>query len=606
MRISTLVFYAAGLLVFLFVSVYFIKRSRKQRAVRSSFAHESRALRPPEPLGASSARILSTRDENAAEIAARLALSWRVGSLGALLPGVALIGFAAYGPLSVADSSVYSRWIFLAPGLVFLLLALWLFWRPRKNPEKIMRVQGTLTEVEAAPAPDSDPASEPLKRGPLWLGEKYPVRLPRQWEKWIPISPETHVCLEICDSDCRVVSFGKPFSLEREASFRRASNWRAPLLWALTGAALLVFIWRSGAPLSQDFAYAKAVLAGPPIPLFNAPEDLLARLPEIGRVISIHAQVRCQIADRTASLGSYPMPITCQDARWGGAPLSIRGVLSDEALHELFSGEIVVVDDSALTEQQMYLESTTDPESQQPNPLLSILRDSMRIEVSELGTLVKEVDHQCQNAGPEIATDCAQIKEMLTTNFVPDELRKKDMDWESRVQHAKRGHLEVVDDAVLVTQSEIGSLRYHLRNVAAAGFRAYYKSALNAALASQRGGIVLREIPEAFGLYAHNNGDWPLQWEQYQILARPESLQKIEITGRVANLEKDKQGDQTLQLVPLLTEPPFFVWLRLGTFLLGTLLLGGQGLGALVNLYRTRSRYAALDALYASESGRGS
>jgi hypothetical protein len=190
---------------------------------------------------------------------------------------------------------------------------------------------------------------------------------------------------------------------------------------------------------------------------------------------------------------------------------------------------------------------------------------------------------------------------------------------------AADGKLTGRRDAGVTLQDTVEALREDLRAVAEPLVHARYDAPLRAALASQRGGVLLAEgglapppppanaaavdvadaPAEAAEPAPPEPTDWPSRWEAYQQLAGAAGLRPFEARGMVVAVSRDGQGGVTLELDPTRNaENALPAWIRLATLALGLALAAVHGPLAVRGAVRAARRTRALEAHYrAAEAG---
>ncbi|MFZ2267822.1 MAG: IgaA/UmoB family intracellular growth attenuator [Azonexus sp.] len=535
------------------------------------------------------ARILGQRDETVAEAAAR-----NHPGLG-LLPTLILI--PACGLLMFAGNS-HNFWPWLAVSLMLLALALWLIWhrRPATARRKVTRAQGSLSQIDL-----QSPTNSRIVSQQLFLGDKFPLVMPRHWQARASVPADSQVTLEMREDDCSVVRFGQQLSIDAEEQRFPSIYWGRHLALAGAGLVMLFTAWFFNDHIAADLAHAQAGLLGGEGQKLAQAEQALAQPPAVGNFARLQAQVRCQIP---ASVDNKPPAIDCRQVRWGGEPPRIDAVEIDEELQQIDSGAVLHAQRNATLDMVVDMKWRMQLAAENDLYSRTMANRPTFLLISDLSELLLSIDRECKREGIDNSAACAQLQKSLSSELLVGE-GGQNPGWGALLKQARDGSLKKdEEDRAIAKEDSVETLRQELRKVAAARLQKIYEKPLQAAIDSQRG--ILLPLPN--GLPAHDGNeapsagkttDWQAQWKNYQELAKPESLHPLELTGLVVAHGKTPAGDLLLEIDSERTQanyPPAL--LRVLALMLGAAFLLVHGVLWLANLSRANERSQAIEAYY--------
>ncbi|GAB2903123.1 hypothetical protein GCM10027046_35520 [Uliginosibacterium flavum] len=546
-----------------------------------------------------SVRLISQRNETPAEAAVRAHPGWGGIPLLILIPAFILLTIAGY-----ADAI----WLYLAPALTLFALALWLIWRPRSpaSPQKVNRVEGTLTVVSL-----QSPSNSNVVSSQLFLGDKFPLVLPEHWKQRATVPPDSRVTLEMRVDDYSVVAFGNSLSIDREERLAPSIYWGRHLTLSLAGVIMLCVGWLYKDSFDADLAHTRAALLAAPAHSYEQAAALIAQPPAPGSMLHLRAQARCQIAPAD---GNNPSPIDCNTLRWGGEVPQVQTVAADEALLKLYHGEVLEARSNPMLNAILQMQMARAGGAY--NPYAG--RASVQT-LGNLSALVLTVDRECHDFGASSRIPCQDLQQMLGSKIVVDDASDKDIGWTTLLAKARDGSLKQDGDSALANQQVVSSLRASLRDLVAPRVHQLYAKPLQTALASQRGGIVLplheqplstpSSDPDApvvdiaspsAGAQIEQSTDWQVQWAAYQSLTQPDNLKAVELNGLVISSDKDERGDLVLNIDPERNPDNYLPALvRLLEAIAGALFLLVHGPLWVIRLRQSMQRNKALAALSA-------
>lgn len=520
--------------------------------------------------GTPRARILSQREETPAETRARRHPGYGILASLALAGAGVLLLISGY-----ADSL---SWLLPAP--VLLALGLWLAWRQPGMPlaQKVNRVQGPLVMVAL-----SSPSNSQVTSNRLFLGDQFPLEIPRHWAEFAAVPASGEVSVELRVDDYSVVRFGRKLSIDTEEQRFPSVYWGRHLSLALTGLALALLAWFTSEGLEQDLAHVRSRITAHTHEVDSA-AALLAAAPQPGDMLHIKVQARCQLL---ASQGSTPAAPDCQHLRVGGQAPVLPDLVLPPELIALANADMLQANSSPMLDLMLRMQSGNDPFNRVP---------SVKV-ISELTALVLGVSREC-DAHPGARATCTALMERLGSDLIVGD-GERGMGWVELHARAKDGRLKKDYDDSAITRSEVAiQLKSLLQQMAAPALADFYAKPLQAALNSQQGGAVLGLLPSRPDVAAPE--DWPQAWQVYQRLASDEGLQAVDETGMLVAVSTTADGAPIYQIDTERTpENAFSALLRLLPLLLGGLMLLGHGLLFVQRLNQSRARAAQIHALNA-------
>ena len=550
-------------------------------------------------------KILGQRDETTNEASVR-----RTEGQGWLATSVLVPAFAL---LLIAADQTYTGdgmelWFWMIPCLLLFALALWLIWGPRAtgNRLKVNRVSGSLNLVTL-----QNPSNSTIDKTQMFLGDKFPIVLPKQWANWAEVPPNSVVDLDMRVDDYSVVRMGNKLSLDQEEQRFPSVFWGRHLTLSTVGALMLLAAWiNSGSEIAADLAHAEAGLKSQGRQAFDQPEQLVAQVASLAGIVQIKGQVRCQIA---VPMGDQPPPISCEEVRWGGEAPRFEPVSVSENLLDFYSGELLQARNNPMLDimLQMQMPGLGDENYNLFRPRPSIYS------IANLGEAIKAIDVMCKKPRAEQA--CKDVKDLIGSKVILSET-EEGLGWDTLFKRAAEGKLTKERDGALASKDTVSRIRELMRTMVEPQMFTLYAKPLQAARDSQHGGVVLKLWVESQqrllgsdslpSLYVAPNIvpypgdtdplDWVAQWTAYQQLGQAESLKTLEIEGLVINHGTDARGDLVLEVDPSRTlenYPPAL--LRLVAFGLGLLFLLVHGVLFAIKLSRALQRQKAVAAYYA-------
>lgn len=544
-------------------------------------------------------RILGQRQETPAEV--ELRVNAGVGWVPALLLIPAFILLVIAGHVEV-----YGWW--LLPSLVIFAPALYFIWWPRRGtPRKVNRVEGCLTTVSLP-----NPYNSASSRNQLFLGDKFPIVLPPFWAKWTIIPADRVVDVDMRVDDYSVVRLGNGLSLDKEQCQFPAVYWGRHLLWAMIAFVMLGIAALNIDHMGADITHVRAALQGGTSTTLNQPAQVLANPPSTGSLVHIKGQANCQIA---AAEGVNPMPLDCSNVRWGGAIPKLTAVNVTPELLSVYNGDILQAQHDSMMESVLRMKMAAESGDYGVyNSVPSILR------ITQFSALVKAVQQACEGKDltADINTACQNQQSLLGMTqdnggllVIPTNKEKSQgaLGWKTLLAQANDGRLTEAGDTLLVGQETLAALRDGLKDIAQPRIQQVYAPALATALASQRGGVVLRlpAVPEPVAVetpaepVAENEDpkstDWAVQWLNYQNLSQAKKQKPVDIQGLVVHSAKDENGDWVLELDTERNQNNYQpALIRLIGILLAAVFVLVHGSLFVFNVTRARKREKALEA----------
>ena len=559
-------------------------------------------------------RVREQRDETANEAAARVGPGIRWLSLAVL--ALAFVSFLIAG-----DSPSTGLWF--ASGLLLLAVSLWLFWRQRKPapPIKVNRVEGYVNRIALTP-----PGNSTAAYYQLFLGDKFPLVIPRHWLAWADFRADVRCDLDVRVDDYSVVRIGKRLSLDKEEACFPSIYWGRHLLFAGAGAAMslcaaLFFFgqWH------VDAAHVKATFTGDGPLQASSPEELIARDEKehgLHGMIDFKGNVRCQIEPPH---GIKPPPITCNTVRWGGSAPEIVTFLADNELIAFYSGEMLAAQSNETLNSLMRMQQLYDGEGGYSfgTPAEQVYG------INKLTPLVNMIERLCANDGADFVKPCRQIRQLLGERIVLVG-EEQGLGWAELITRVKAGNLPLGRFEAIARDDAVDRIRSAMTDLGEAELYRLHITPLQHALDSQRGGVVLELTFSATSPMSQKFGDlpsvdaeiapesrvaafagqptsldWPEQWAAYQQLSQVESLRQLTLRGLIESSTHKDNGDLVLVIDDTRNqENAPQAAARLFVLLLGPLFLIGHGALFAINFYRAVKRRAALKRHYAAQFSR--
>lgn len=544
-------------------------------------------------------RILGQRQETPAEVELRVnaGLGWLAALL--LIPAFILLLIAGH-------VEAYGWW--LLPSLLLFAAALYLIWWPRRGtPRKVNRVEGCLTTVSLP-----NPYNSASSRNQLFLGDKFPIVLPPLWAKWAVIPADRAVDVDMRVDDYSVVRLGNGLSLDKEQRQFPAVYWGRHLLWGLIAFVMLGVAGLNIDHMGADISHVRAALLSGSSTTLNQPAQVLSNPPALGSLVHIKGKANCQM---TEAEGVNPAPLDCLNVRWGGAIPKLSAVNISPELLSFYNGDILQAQNDSMMEAVLRMKLATESGDYDPyRSIPSILR------ITQLSAFVKAVQQACE--GKDLTADiniaCQEQQSLLglakdNGGLLVIPINKDQMQgglgWKTLLAQANNGQLAEAGDTLVVAQETLTALRDGLKKIAQPRIQQAYAPALATALASQRGGVVLRlpAVAEPVAVetpaepLAENEDpkstDWAVQWLNYQRLSQTKNQKPVDIQGLVVHSGKDDKGDWVLELDTERNQNNYQpALIRLIGLLLAAVFTLVHGTLFVIKVTRARQREKALEA----------
>lgn len=552
-------------------------------------------------------RILGQRDETPAEIALRVnaGLGW--------LPALLLIPAFIFLLVSSFKENTYGDLFLLVPSALFFAAAFYGIWWPRRmgHPKKVNRVEGCLTVIEL-----QNPNNSALLSKQVFLGDKFPVVIPPQWARWTTIPADSIVDVDMRVDDYSVLRFGNALSLDKEERQFPSVYWGRHLLLMIIAIAMLMMIGFNVADsVADDVTHIQAVLNSPNTPVFKQPSQLLAHPPQVGSLVHIQSQARCQLMPAN---GPKPAPINCDTLRWGGAVPTLATVELPPELLSFYQADIINARVDHMLGSIMRMNRMAAGETYNP-----YLPEPTIYSIDQFSQFVKTIDQACKGknntADQNLACQYAQwllgrVQAKGSYKLIPvDEETKGGMGWPALVVYANEDHENDPSDSLLLEAKTLADLKKAVTAAAEPQVQQAYNKALTTALASQRGGVLIANpVPEqdssgvaqpvaepavdAVPEPDPKSTNWLEQWAQYQKLGQAKFLKPVDLKGLVLHSEKNQQGDWVLEVDQRRTqENVVFAGLRLVALLLASLLVLIHGSLFYIKLRQANKREKAIE-----------
>ncbi|WKB55689.1 IgaA/UmoB family intracellular growth attenuator [Eleftheria terrae] len=481
-------------------------------------------------------QLLGQRDETEAEIRARSG-----PGLGILASLAFVAGFLALGlGSSASDSSMLGVWS--GAGLSLLALGAWLASRPVALPaaQKVNRARGSLLLIATA----GNAAASPVGSH-FFLGDKYPIQLPAHWREHVLSSGADEIELEMRVNDYSAVRYQHALSLDEETRRFPQVWWGRHFTLALVGALSAASLWLFSENLAADFAQAAAGLRGASPRHYDTAAQLAAEAPGFGALLTLDAQVRC---DLVAPSGPSLAAPDCARLRWGGTPAQLPALNLAPPVLALYDGSFIDARGNAALDMlaQMQL-ARMGMESPGAAALLYGRMPSLRM-VHSLPALVSRIDAACSAAGQTPPSSCDSLRRNVVEHLSLEGVATEPRQWADLVKLQQEGQLA---EAVGITSdSHLADWKSDARDLASELARRQADAALQAALATQRGGVRLTFTPgSTTGIAATAEAAGPVeQWAAYRHNAGTDGLHRLRTGGMVIGQATDANGDLVLTL----------------------------------------------------------
>ena len=551
-------------------------------------------------------RIRDQRDETPNETAVRVGIGLRWSA--------ALVLLAASGCFLLANES-QTFWSWMLIGASLLVISNWLFWRHRRlpAPSKVNRVEGYVNRIEFL-------SQTRRSRPQLYLGDRFPLVIPKHWQRWADFRADTRADLAVRVDDYSVVRIGQRISVEKEESRFPSIYWGRHLLFALAGlaifvAALLIYAnaWR------DDLLQIQATWLddGPLYPV--SPDDLLSRAsagPDMHGNIAFSGNVRCQIE---SPQDSSPPAVSCSHVRWGGDVPLIGEFSIDDDLLTFYNGEMLAVESNEMLNTLFGMPQIYEDES--GNPFGSTL--TLVYSLKNLGPVIGMIERLCAQEGPDFRDPCDQIRQLFGERVVLVG-EAQGNGWLELVARTRAGKLSKGSFEAIARDDTVDRLRSAMRLLGEVEIARRQGPELRAARQSQRGGVLLRlasgkslasQTSDALAPNNDDSGelprsaacetlDWLAQWSAYQQLARPDSLYPLAIRGLIKDVSRDNNGDPVFVIDDTRqADNARFALLRVGTIAFGLSVMVAHGILFAVQFFRARRRFRQIAAHYATLTG---
>lgn len=506
-------------------------------------ADENAPLLPPGDPAQDEVEELGRRQETPGEIAARTRSGPGFIALGLFLLGGFLLFVSAQRNVSA---------LLLLIAVPVLANASWLAWRrEQQSPaaQEVLRVSGPLRWVESE---DED--------GGAWffIGERQ-LEVPAHWWSWAHACKNRRLSVELRTSDNSLVSVGNLLSIDTDEQRIPSVPLGEHGLFALVSAFLLFMTLLVGGNLDSAGLYAQALFQPAEPAMFDSAQDFLAHPPALGRKVELRGKVRCGIQPSEAP---HPPRIDCTNARWDGEPLQVADLTPTDPALRLASGALLKARrDEALDEATFQARQTS----------------GSHMLVEEVSPLVLAIDEHCGQTGDDAQAACRRLQITLVDSLMIVDDTAKPADWPALLALARSGRLAAGrgGDRAMITRANLRRLRAALYELAPAAMQAHYGQALQATLASERGGILVRG---AIVLFGRSGGrcdagfardaqapywlrlrlpvteigepqlDWVGFWQELRALDRYACQPELRHEGLLVRFETDAQGTPVIEL----------------------------------------------------------
>lgn len=502
---------------------------------------------------------------------------------------VAVLVLAGAFASLVAAGATDDVWSWLLPSLLLFPLGIWLAWRPKRigRRQRVNRVEGMV-----APGLWRSPKDPTNAETRLFVGDKFPIVVPEHWQAEFPV--DRKVTLDMRVDDYSVVAFGDKHSIDAEERRFPRVHWGRHALLGLAAAVMSIVALGQADDLGLDLKHLVAGLRGGSPQKLEQVSQVLAHLPAEGDLVEVNAKLRCQIGE---SYGTHPPRVDCRHLRLGGDELRIDEVPTDPLLAKLQDGSLLKTHRNPMLDMlaQMKLGLRDDVPSYALGARPSV------VVVDDLTELVLAVEKVCAGSSGG-SSPCASVKRDIAENLAVDGERGS-LSWQALVARAKKGALQGDDDSTVVTSVALRSIEGGLRTLAQPLLAEQHRAALDRALESQRGGVLIALIDEG-EQEAELPSDWVVQWQAIRGLTHPASLSTVNTVGLVVKSEKSSAGDPVLT-VDTRRRPDNYgpAFARLLAVVVALALLGLHGALAVSNWLRVDLRKQAIRRHYEVQDG---
>ena len=472
--------------------------------------------------------ILNQRDETPAEIAERqrpgiafwIAMVWLL----------AFIGLA----ITAADGGV----AFAGAAAALAVLALWLTWRRRQPdaPQKVNRARGELNVIVL-----TNPENSQAVSTQLFLGDKLPIKLPDHWRSTMTLPDDGRIDVDMRVQDYSVVRMDSNYSLDEEQRLFPRVFWgrhaTLTLVGLLAGGALLL----TADNLNGDAALTSAWVRGAQPQQFDSAAALAKDLPAVGTVVSLRGSARCELQSDEAV---NRVVFDCSQLRWEGSPPTLAPLAVDEPLLRLYTGAFLKTKPNPMMD--MLIRSQALGQSRNDPMALYSARSVTAANVIGLTKTVQGIEAACESATGDAISACDALKHEFVENIML--AREEPESWLELLKLAEAGTFTAKgrnDEGVMLSPS-IKAVQSRARASAEPAVRAALDRASGLAMASQRGGVVLRVLPGPHAVLPelkHSGMNDPLAaWEQQKRMFSAEGAMPFTVNGLVVHVGSDASG----------------------------------------------------------------
>lgn len=428
---------------------------------------------------------LGRRMETANEVDRRMAMLNRGGRS-------ALCWSAAFWLLWAASRQDVGSWsaALIAGSVVFCVLALVMLRPSRQTPEPqtVDRLRGRLTQLQMAQS-----GNVSVHRMQFFLGSTVPISLPWHWQHSGRVHVGELVDLEVRASDRQLLTLRPGLSLGEESRLFPEVHWGRALVIFLLAMTALLFVWLGSPSLGNDIAVAwQRWSVGGETPYATA-SDVVKAQPPVGKSVDIIGKGRCELR-LTDGADDYKAPYPdCNLVRWGGEPLTVAPVdLSGVAAAAMHFGGAYYL------RFRPYI-YTADPKTLDVMARRLAIRGDMStfatnaMELHELKVTFDVIESVCRTPTSSCAFLKQQFLDFLDGRSVVmgrgrASRAKPVADWASL---ATSGYFDP-DVYVVISEDDFVAFNQTSRQVGQPAFISHMNGLAQAALAGQRGGVVLR------------------------------------------------------------------------------------------------------------------
>ncbi len=526
-------------------------------------------------------QMLGQRTENPGEMAARFN------------PG---IGFwascllvAAFVAAMVANSYADSQTVQLSAigvALVLVLLAARSFWRKPKalEAQKINQARGYLHSVEIP-----DPNNAHMPRQEFFLGNKLPVIIPSHWLEFLSRLPDRPIDVDIRVENRMLVKLGSHLALGEEEQRFPDFFWGRHFTVALVAVVMALGLFVNMADPQLDFRLGSKLLTGTETITLNNDQANEAAALEAGDMVSLTAQVRCQLPDEQG--GYRLLPLNCREVRWGGSAPHVDGLETEPLLHEFLAEEVIKTrkDSSLLAYSLRQYDS------------YGRRRRIMRL--TDFSAVTQKVTSLCQQVEATgdamLKADCRELKKSMVEDIVPVTTNQFSS-WDDLLSAARKGTLKKgkQDEGVLLS-GVASSLANEGRKIAEKLVLKQATEVFSQRKQSDSGGVLLSlsyDKQRELKLSSDYTGELLSQWAAYEKVGDPATYQTLTLEGLVVRNQPNASGVPVL----LVTEEFNPGWIlaatvRIVTLTVLVLLAALHGILMITNYRNSKQRQKQID-----------